>query len=792
MNKRILLFILLTILVLLPANAVLKEENIESTLSILRTELTNYHAELERQSSYMREQQSAVRDKLFYIMGKSNQNSLMLYSQKPEYVFDLAYACHEATEQYDDFKQNVQPFRLLIEKNNAEIARYDYLINSLSTMNVSALSKKAQIDKSVCLTLAINIRHTLNDNSNQFKDYIGYYQAIEEQLKTLNDYANKRYKNIQDNIFNNAGENYFNILAKLRTNIQNTEETISTKYFVKTKVKSQWDSTYIFGLFALIGFYAILAGLFNILAIRFLIPKRFRTPAFISRRTCIIMASSVVTLALILGLIRIVFADQNFIIMASGLLVGYTWLLGVILISLLLRLSGEQIKSGFRIYLPLMAMGFIVIAFRIVLVPDNLVNIILCPILLVCTVWQWIVIRHNNKNIPKSDVTYTYMSLMVFLASFVCAWMGYTLLSVQLLIWWIMQLTCVLTITCLRGWLKKLAEKRDYENKKITKTWFFYAIYQVILPILAVASFLIALYWAADVFNLSDKIWDIYKEQYINTKWFAASILSIAEVFALYFIFAYINRTVKALLKIHFENSDLSTAASRNIMAKNVVQVAVWGIWLMVSLAVFHIDNTWLVVISGGLSTGIGFAMKDILENIYYGISLMAGRVKIGDYIICEGTRGRVTSISYTSTIVEATDGSVIAFQNSQLFTKSYKNMTKNHGYELDILEVGVAYGSDIKRVKQLLHDAISDLKVTDRKREIRILLKEFGDSAITLKILVWVPVMTQSVADGCIMECIYDTLNANNIEIPFPQRDVRIIHATPEQMETAANGGVV
>ena len=792
MNKRILLLILLTILVLLPANAVLKEENIESTLSILRTELTNYHAELERQSGYMREQQSAVRDKLFYIMGKSNQNSLMLYSQKPEYVFDLAYACHEATEQYDDFKQNVQPFRLLIEKNNAEIARYDYLINSLSTMNVSALSKKAQIDKSVCLTLAINIRHTLNDNSNQFKDYIGYYQAIEEQLKTLNDYANKRYKNIQDNIFNNAGENYFNILAKLRTNIQNTEETISTKYFVKTKVKSQWDSTYIFGLFALIAFYAILAGLFNILAIRFLIPKRFRTPAFISRRTCIIMASSVVTLAIILGLIRIVFADQNFIIMASGLLVGYTWLLGVILISLLLRLSGEQIKSGFRIYLPLMAMGFIVIAFRIVLVPDNLVNIILCPILLVCTVWQWIVIRHNNKNIPKSDVTYTYMSLTVFLASFVCAWLGYTLLSVQLLIWWIMQLTCVLTITCLRGWLKKLAEKRDYEHKKITETWFFYAIYQVILPILAVASFLIALYWAADVFNLSDKIWDIYKEQYINTKWFAASILSIAEVFALYFIFAYINRTVKALLKIHFENSDLSTAASRNIMAKNVVQVAVWGIWLMVSLAVFHIDNTWLVVISGGLSTGIGFAMKDILENIYYGISLMAGRVKIGDYIICEGTRGRVTSISYTSTIVEATDGSVIAFQNSQLFTKSYKNMTKNHGYELDILEVGVAYGSDIKRVKQLLHNAISDLKVTDRKREIRILLKEFGDSAITLKILVWVPVMTQSVADGCIMECIYDTLNANNIEIPFPQRDVRIIHATPEQMETAANGGVV
>ena len=784
MNKRFLLLVFAFLLALLPANAVLKEENLESTLSILRTELTNYHAELDRQSGYLRDQQTAIRDKLFSIMAQSNQNALMLYSQKPEYVFDLAYACHEATEQYADFQQSVQPFRSLIAQNKAEIARYDYLINSLSTMNVSTLSKKAQIDKSVCLTLAVNIRHTLSDNSQQFKDYIGYYQEIEDQLKTLNDYANKRYKNIQENIFKNAGENYFDILTKLKTNIQETKDEIATKYFEKTKVLSQWDASYIIGLFILIVFYAVIAGAINMVVIRFLVPKRFRTPAFVSRRTCIIMTTSVMTLALVLGLIRIVFMGQNFIIMACGLLVGYTWLLSVILISLLLRLSGEQIKSGFRIYQPLMAMGFIVIAFRIVLVPDNLVNISLCPILLVCLIWQWVAIRRNNTKIPKSDVTYTYISLVVFLISFISAWMGYTLLSVQLLIWWTMQLTCILTITCLRGWLKKFAEKRDYEHQGIMKTWLFYAIYQVLLPVLSVASFLLALYWAADVFNLSDKLWEIYRESFINTKWFRASILSIAEVVALYFLFAYLNRTIKALLKIYFETSDKSTAASRFIMAKNVVQVAVWGFWIIISLAMFHIDNTWLVVVSGGFSTGVGFAMKDILENIYYGISLMAGRVKIGDYIVCEGTRGRVSSINYTSTIVEATDGSIIAFQNSQLFTKSYKNMTKNHGYELDILEVGVAYGSDIKQVKKLLYDAITALKITSKKREVKIVLKEFGDNAITLKILVWVSVMTQYVDDGRIMECIYETLNANNIEIPFPQRDIHIIHPKPEQVE--------
>ena len=167
--------------------------------------------------------------------------------------------------------------------------------------------------------------------------------------------------------------------------------------------------------------------------------------------------------------------------------------------------------------------------------------------------------------------------------------------------------------------------------------------------------------------------------------------------------------------------------------------------------------------------------MKDILENIYYGISLMTGRIKIGDYIVCDGIRGRVSSISYTSTMLEALDGSIIAFQNSQLFTKNYKNMTKNHGYELDILEVGVAYGSNINEVKKMLIEAITALNITYKKKEVMVLLKSFDDSCITLKVLVWVNVFTQGLDDSIIMECIYDTLNKNGIEIPFPQREITI-----------------
>lgn len=785
--KRKLLYLLLPLLFFaLQAHAVLKEKDLEHTLSILRTELTNSRLDLERQNGFMREQQEEVRNTLINVLNRSNQNSLMLYSQKSEYIFDLTYACHEATEQYHEFQRNVLPFRSFIEKTSDEIARYDSLINNLNTMMTGSLSEKAQIDRSVCLTLAINIRRTLRDNRDQLNDYVRIYENTEERLKHLNDYANKRYEDIQNSIFSNGGVSYPSILRNISNNIRETRQSVSKKYRRYSKVRSDWDVSAIIDLFCALLLYGVFSVLINMLFIRVLLPKRFRSKTFLTKRTCIIMTTSVILLAIILGIIHNT-TQQNFLIMASDLLVEYTWLLGVILISLLLRLEGNQIKSAYRIYAPLIFIGFLVISIRIVLMPNRLVNLILPPILLLCCLWQWYVIRRHKRNVPRSDMFYSYVSQVVFICSVICSWMGYTLLSVQLLIWWVMQLTCVLTFTCISEWLQAYAKRKHYDEMPITKTWGFRFVNDVVLRTLIVLSILISIYWASGVFNLSDTTREIFSKNFIDTQNFTASIFSIAQVINLFFIFAYINSTVKELLRMYFESTDPSTAASRNVMAKNVVQIFVWGVWLIITLGILHVSSTWLVVISGGLSTGIGFASKDILENIYYGVSLMAGRVKVGDLIICDGTRGKVSSISYTSTLIEATDGSVIAFTNSQLFTKNYKNLTKNHGYELVTMDIGVAYGTDIKRCKALLLDAIKALQITDPEKEPRIVLREFGDSSVNMKVVVWLNVLTQYGDTGTVLECIYETLNKNHIEIPFPQRDIHIISPTPATASATA-----
>lgn len=781
MKKRLYIIILLMVAFVLPSNAVLKEANLDTTLYMLRTELTNYHIDLEKENQAAKAQQLAVIQELISIVKQADQNSIMLYSQRNGYIFDMTYACHEATEQFKKFKSKAVPFRQMIKKNNVEVARFDSLINYLYGMNTMFLSEEAQVNRNVDLTLAVNIRRQLVEKQKQLQAYVQAYDRTDRKLQALNDYANRRYEDIQNSIFNNGGDNYLRILRNISMNYKEAKTSVTEKYKPVPGMMSQWDVRIIFILFGIIIFWGLISIFLNLFTIRIVITQLMKhgmfenkKESFMAKRPCLIMAMTVVTFAFILGIVRMA-VTQNFVIMASQLLVEYSWLVAVILVSILLRVDNDKIKNTFRIYSPLMLVGFIVIVFRIILIPNDLVNLIFPPVLLLCALWQWNVIGRKHNQVLRTDKTYAFISLAVFGVSTIFAWTGFTLLAVQLIIWWTMQLTCVLTITCCEGWLSVYAKRKKLADKAITDKWLYRFIYKVLLPISGVLSFIISIYWAADVFNMSDTTWEIFNKDYIKTSNFTASLFSISEVACLYFLFNYINITSVDFMRHHFEKADPASAASKIVMFKNVMQVIIWGIWLLIALNVFQVGKSWLLAIFAGLSTGLGFASKDILENIYYGVSLMMGRVKVGDYIICDGTRGKVSSISYTSTMLEATDGSVIAFQNSQLFSKNYKNMTKNHGYELDILEVGIAYGSNVKEVKQILIDALMKLDCIYQDKGVKVLLKSFDDSCITLKIVVWVNVLTQAIDDATIMECIYDTLNDHNIEIPFPQREITI-----------------
>ncbi len=850
MDKKLLrrLFCLvITLCLCVSAGAVLKEKNLGSTLSVLRAELeTSFNEQRQNMARYSAYNQLQHKQ-MISLMQRSDQVALMLYSQKQDFTFDMTYACHEATEMYREFSTRRVPYDRIMQRMDAEIERYQYLIETLSNIPPSLkmqqamkegklrqpkfitdkdgkqrqlpfmLNKAGQADRKACLAYANALcRNLVNMRASVVKDN-EHYKRMSQKLKKVNDYALHRYNDIQHSIFVNGDQNYLEVLASMPMSYHNAKADVNEKYNTEKvkaadgterKVYSQWRGPIVTGLSVFVLFYIVLAAALSNVLVRWIVPKRFRTESFMKKKVCLILFVAMLIFAVSVMVAR-TFMSHNFFLMASKLLIEYAWLLCAIFFSLLVRLTGDQIKSGFCIYTPVMLMSFIVITFRIVFIPNNLVTLIFPPILLLFTLWQWSVIRRHNTNIPRSDIFYTWISLLLMAFSSVSALYGYVLLSVQVLIWWMFQLSCIQTITCVydfleqyeRRWLShKIHSEHDAErakkgsllsvitvshDKHINVTWFYDLIYMALVPVLSVFSVLVSIWWAADVFDLTDTVWKIFQFDFLNvTGVVQLSIEKLVMVTAQFFVFRYLNYLIKALYHKYHKSKIVVNGKPNFTLANNIIAICCWGLYAVISIKLLKIPSTAISVISAGLATGVGFAMKDLLENFFYGISLMTGRVRVGDFIECDGIRGKVDSITYQSTQVLTADGCVIAFLNSSLFSKNFKNITKNHSYEMVKVPVGIAYGSNVEQVRQMLIAAVKGQAsrtadgrdVIDMNKPIGVVFDEFGDNSVNLFVTYWVLVEEKFGKTGQVKEAIYNTLNENHIEIPFPQRDVHIV----------------
>lgn len=850
-SRHILALLLMVFGLSLPGHAVLKEKNLPSTLAVLRAELQSTYNEQQQNIARFNISTNAQHRSMVQMMQKSDQIGLMLYSQKQDFTFDMTYACHEATSLYREFSTRRMPYTKILSRIDMEIDRYEKLIASLSTMppqvdeqghtvkmppipddslarlaRATAPAKGKQPfvltgetldDRNACLRLASKLKGNLESVKARIIQDNEHYHHTAEKLKALNDYALQRYNAIQHSIFINGDASYFQVLGAFSNYLKNAKADVNEKYNVEHVkeqdgkmhiVQSQWRGPIVTGLTFFVLFYVIIAALLSNVLVRFLVPKRFRTEEFMKKKVCLILAVAMVVFALSVMIVRS-FMDHNFFLMASRLLIEYSWLLCAIFISLLIRLNGDQVKSGFRIYSPIMLMSFIVITFRIIFIPNNLVQLIFPPILLVFTLWQWNVITRHHTNIPRSDIFYSWVSLVIMVVSTFAAWYGYTLLSVQVLIWWMFQLSCIQTVTCVYDLLTVYEERylarrigehfvlpanrthinileaiRTRHEKHINVTWFYDLITMALVPVLGVASILLSIWWAADVFDLSETVLHIFMLNFLNIPDVVQlSLLKIVLVASQYFVFRYLNYLIKALYHKYHKSKIVVNGKPNFTLANNVISICVWGIYLIISIKMLKIPSTAISVISAGLATGVGFAMKDLLENFFYGISLMTGRVRVGDFIECDGIRGKVDSITYQSTQIITGDGCVIAFLNSSLFNKNFKNITKNHSYEMVKVPVGVAYGVNVDEIRQMLVDAVRKLEekqpdgrdIISTEKPVSVVFDSFGDNSVNLFVTYWVLVEQKFMMTGRVKEVVYNTLNAHNVEIPFPQRDIHI-----------------
>ncbi|KPK12058.1 MAG: mechanosensitive ion channel protein [Acidithiobacillales bacterium SG8_45] len=251
----------------------------------------------------------------------------------------------------------------------------------------------------------------------------------------------------------------------------------------------------------------------------------------------------------------------------------------------------------------------------------------------------------------------------------------------------------------------------------------------------------------------------------------------------LFWIGHIVNRTGKRLIR---QQAQLDTA-TREIVAK-LFQVALIFVIFILLLQVMGINITALAVFGGALGVGLGFGLQAIASNFISGLILLLDRsLTEGDYIeLADGRKGVIRELNMRSTILETYDGKDIMVPNEQFITTSFINWTHKNKKQRYSINFQVAYSTDLHKLFNVLREVVAshprvlsgpDLPIEERPDAE---IAGFADSGINILVEFWM----EGVDDGenrvgaDLNLMIWEALKENQIQIPFPQREVKIVQA--------------
>ncbi|WP_421786760.1 mechanosensitive ion channel family protein [Hyphobacterium sp.] len=245
-------------------------------------------------------------------------------------------------------------------------------------------------------------------------------------------------------------------------------------------------------------------------------------------------------------------------------------------------------------------------------------------------------------------------------------------------------------------------------------------------------------------------------------------------------IAAYIERRIRALDKVR---------SSTRVLITNVIRIVLYVLAFIVALDIAGVDLTALTVFSGALGIGLGFGLQKIASNFISGLILLSeNAIEEGDLIeLADGTAGFLRKTSARYILMETFDGKEILVPNEDMITGRVINWTLSSNKGRIQIDVGVAYGSDLHKARELMLEAARSHPMTITDPAPMCVLRTFGDSSINFMLLFWVGDVTAGRLEpqSDVMFAINDAFKANGITIPFPQRDVHMIPPAADEAAT-------
>ncbi|MCP9198359.1 mechanosensitive ion channel [Gramella sp. GC03-9] len=220
---------------------------------------------------------------------------------------------------------------------------------------------------------------------------------------------------------------------------------------------------------------------------------------------------------------------------------------------------------------------------------------------------------------------------------------------------------------------------------------------------------------------------------------------------------------------------------------KYIVYLAV----VLITLSSAGIDITILLTASAALFVGIGLALQELFQDVIGGVFIILDKsLLVGDVIEMDGRVARVFEIKLRTTRALTRDDKVMIIPNHKFISDTVFNYTQNHKTTREQVKVGVSYGSDVEKVREVLLECAREQKGILKKPEPFILFEDFGDSALLFALHFYV---SDSFVDPKVKSELRFKINnmfrLNNITIPFPQRDVHMFYPEPKKAVEPLNG---
>jgi small-conductance mechanosensitive channel len=272
-----------------------------------------------------------------------------------------------------------------------------------------------------------------------------------------------------------------------------------------------------------------------------------------------------------------------------------------------------------------------------------------------------------------------------------------------------------------------------------------------------------------------DTLWNFFTTPIFSLNNNAISIASFIAAFVIFAFFIIISKWVENLVAKALEKRTIDPGIKGSLERfSRYLTIAIGGFITLDSLGV---SLNSLAALGAVLMVGIGFGLQNIAQNFISGLIILLERpIKRGDIVQVGDTSGRVMDIRVRSTVVETRDDVTIIIPNSQFITEQVINDSYSAEKIRYAVKIGVAYGSDVEKVKTTLLRIAEEHEAVRSHPAAKVFFMDFGSSSLDFELRVWVTEFWAT--DGILSDlrfAIDQEFRKQGIEIPFPQRDVHI-----------------